>query len=156
MIRRLGITLVICLSGCGSVTNPAAPPNDFSAGNFALNIVASNSCSTLPDAGRNRNWNIGLVKTGSAVAATMMGWPETAAVFSQTNFAGTANGSSLMLVGYIYDRIVGCEASLCYRAEGTITATQSGDVITGTLNGVVAYDATTCTAADHKVMLTRR
>jgi len=28
--------------------------------------------------------------------------------------------------------------------------------LTGTFNGVVAYDTTTCTATDHKVTLTRR
>src|SRR5262245_36574398 len=124
MIRPLGFTLIMCLSGCGGIANPTAPPSDFSDGNFATNIVASSSCTTLDEAGRNRSWNIGLVKTGSVVAATMQGWPETAAVFSQTNLTGTVTGSSLMLAGYIYDTIVGCEISLCYRAEGTITATQ--------------------------------
>jgi hypothetical protein len=157
MIRQSSLLLVICLSGCGGVVNPASPPNDFSDGNFATHIVASNSCSTLPDAARSRNWNIGLVKTGPTVLATMEGWPDSmATVISQTNLAGTANGSSLMLAGYIYDTIVGCEAALCYRAEGTVTATQSGNVISGTLTGVVGYDATTCTATDHKVTFTRR
>jgi len=56
----------------------------------------------------------------------------------------------------MYDTIDGCSNSLCYRAEGTITATQSGNVIRGTLNGVVTYDTTTCTATDHKVTLTRQ
>lgn len=156
MIRQLGVAFAICLAGCGGVVNPSSPPNDVSSGNFSVNIVASNSCTTLADAGRNRNWTLGLVKTGSAVSVTMQGWPETAAVSSQINMAGTASGSSLMLTGTIFDTVVGCTEALCYRAEGTITATQSGNVITGTLNGVVAYELTTCTAADHKVTLTRR
>ena len=56
----------------------------------------------------------------------------------------------------IYDTIAGCTESLCYRAEGTITATQSGNVITGALSGVLTYDATTCPASDHKVTFTRQ
>jgi hypothetical protein len=156
MTRRFALALAMCLSACGSVSNPASPPNDFSDGNFATTIVASSSCSTLADAGRNRSWNIGLSKSGPVVTATMQGWPDAAAVFSQVNLAGTTTGSSLTLNGYIYDTIAECVPAFCYRAEGTITATQSGNVITGSLNGVVAYDATTCTATDHKVTFTRR
>jgi hypothetical protein len=156
MIRYLGIALVICLSGCGGVTNPGSPPNDFSSGNFLLNIVASDSCTTLADPGRNRSWNMGLVMTGTIVSVTMQGWPDETTVIAQTNMAGTANGSSLILVGSIFDTVVACAEPLCYRGEGTITATQSGNVIRGTLNGVVAYEQTSCTAADHKVTFTRR
>ena len=156
MIRQLGVVLSICLPGCCGVVNAGTAPSEFTSGNFSVNIVASSSCTTLADAGRNRNWTLGLTKTGSAVSATMQGWPETAAVISQTNMAGTATGSSLMLTGSIFDTVVGCSEPLCYRAEGTIAGTQSGNVITGTLNGVVAYETTTCTAADHKVTFTRR
>ena len=120
-----------------------------------MNILAAESCSTLADPGRNRNWKIGLVTSGSAVSSSIQGYSESA-VISQTNLTGTAHGSALLLSGYVYDTIDGCSNPLCYRAEGTITATQSGNVIRGTLNGVLAYDATMCTAADHKVTLTRQ
>ena len=155
MIRQIGIVLAICLPGCGGVINAGTAPSEFTSGSFSVNIVASSSCTTLADTGRTRNWTFLLTKTGSAVSATMQGWPETAAVISQTHMAGTATGSSLMLTGSIVDTVVGCSEPLCYRAEGTIAGTQSGNVITGTLNGVVAYEATTCTAADHKVTFTR-
>jgi hypothetical protein len=155
MIRQLGIVLAICLPGCGGVVNAGTAPSEFTSGNFAVNIVASSSCTMLADAGRNRNWTLGLTKTGSTVSVLMQGWPETAAVISQTNMAGTATGSSLMLTGSIFDTVIGCSEPLCYRAEGTIAGRQSGNVITGTLNGVVAYEVTTCTATDHKVTFTR-
>jgi len=96
------------------------------------------------------------VKSGSSVVASMQGWSDSATVFSQTNMAGTASGSSLMLAGSIYDTVIGCAESLCYRAEGTITATQSGNTINGTLSGVLTYEFTTCSAADHKVTFTRQ
>ena len=150
-----GFCLLVWLSSCSSVSNPASPPNDFSSGNFSMNIVAADTCSALANPGRSRNWRIGLVTTGSAVSSYIQGYSESA-VISQTNLAGTASGSSLRLSGYMYDTIDGCSNSLCYRAEGTITATQSGNVIRGTLNGVVTYDTTTCTATDHKVTLTRQ
>lgn len=150
-----GFFLLVWLSSCGGVANPAAPPNDFSSGNFSINILAADTCSTLATPGHNRNWKIGLVTTGSAVTSVIQGYSESA-VISQTNLAGTAKGSSLLLSGYIFDTIDGCPNPLCYRAEGTITATQSGNVIRGTLNGVLTYDTTTCTATDHKVTLTRQ
>ena len=61
-----------------------------------------------------------------------------------------------MLTGFIYDTVVGCGESLCYKAEGTITATQSGNLINGTLSGVLTYEYTTCMAADHKVTFIRQ
>jgi hypothetical protein len=61
-----------------------------------------------------------------------------------------------MLGGYIYETITGCTDPFCYRAEGTLTARQSGAAISGTLNGVLTYDGTACTAPDHKVTLTRQ
>ncbi len=156
MIRPLGIALVIGLSACGGIADPGSPSNEFSTGNFLVNIVASNSCTSLIDAGRNRSWKMGLVKTGSVVSVTMQGWADSATVISQTTLAGAASGSSLTLSGSILDTVVDCREPLCYRAEGTIAATQSGNVVTGNLNGVVAYEFTTCTAADHKVTFTRR
>lgn len=150
-----GLSLLVWLSSCSSISNPTSPPNDFSSGNFSINILAADTCSTLATPGRNRTWKLGLVATGSAVVSVMQGYSESAAL-SQTNLAGTANGSSLLLSGYIFDTIDGCSNSLCYRAEGTITATQSGNVLRGTLNGVLTYDTTTCTATDHKVTLTRQ
>jgi len=99
---------------------------------------------------------MGLVKTGSSVVASMQGWTDAATVFAQTNMVGTASGSSLMLTGAIYDTVVGCAESLCYRAEGSITATQSGNVINGTLSGALTYEFTTCSATDHKVTFTRQ
>ena len=150
-----GFALLVWLSSCSNVSNPASPPNDFSSGNFSMNILAAEACSTLADPGRNRNWKIGLVTTGSAVSSYIQGYSESA-VISQTNLAGTAHGSSLLLSGYMFDTIDGCSNPLCYRAEGTITGTQSGNVIRGTLNGVLTYDTTTCTAPDHKVTLTRQ
>jgi hypothetical protein len=119
-------------------------------------IVASSTCTTLPDAARNRGWKMGLVKTGSDVVASMQGWSDSATVFSQTNLTGSASRSSLMLNGWVYDTVVGCAAALCYQADGRITATQSGNVITGTLNGAVTYDSVTCQAPDHKVTFTRQ
>ena len=156
MLRRLAFTLVICLSACGGVTDPSTPPNDFSTGNFAMNIVASDSCATLADAARNRSWNVGLVMTGSSVTGYVQGWADPATVITQVTLAGTATGRTLSLAGSVYETIVGCEAALCYRAEGALSATQTGNVLTGTFNGVVAYDTTSCTATDHKVTLTRR
>jgi hypothetical protein len=146
----------ISVSACGSVANPASPSSDFSSGNFSLNIVASGTCMALAEAGRDRSWRIGLVKTGSAVASSMQGWSDSATVWSQTNLQGTASGSSLKLTGYIYDTVDGCSNALCYRAEGTITATQSGNVINGTFNGMLTYEQTTCTAPDHTVTFRRR
>ena len=99
---------------------------------------------------------MGLVKTGSSVVAAMQGWSDPATVFSQTNMTGSATGSSLTLTGWIYDTVVGCGASLCYQADGTIAATQSGNVINGTLKGVLTYESTSCQASDHKVMFTRQ
>ena len=99
---------------------------------------------------------MGLVKTGSDVVASIQGWTSPATVFSQTNLTGSASGSSLMLNGWIYDTVVGCAAALCYQADGRITATQSGNVINGTLNGVVTYDSVACQAPDHKVTFTRQ
>src|SRR6476646_3271783 len=146
-LLRAGIGLVIFAAGCGGLANPASPSNDFSSGNFSMNIVASSTCTTLPDAAKNRGWKIGLVKTGSSVTASMQGgWSDPATVFSQTNMTGSATGSSLTLTGWIYDTVVGCEASLCYQADGTITATQSGNVINGTLKGVLTYESTSCQA----------
>jgi len=156
VIKKLSIPLVLLLSACGSVTAPGTVPNDFSSGNFTMNIVASNSCTTLADAGRNRNWNVGLVMTGSAVQGNVQGWPDPATVITQVTLAGTANGRMLSLTGSVYETIVGCQPALCYRAEGSLTATQTANVIDGTFNGVVAYDTTSCTAADHKVTFTRR
>ena len=121
-----------------------------------MNIVASSACTTLPDAARNRGWKVGLVKTGSDVVASIQGWSDSATVFSQTNLTGSASGSSLMLNGWIYDTVAGCAAALCYQADGRITATQSGNVINGTLNGAVTYDSVTCRAPDHKVAFTRQ
>ena len=121
-----------------------------------MNIVASSTCTTLPDVAKNRGWKIGLVKTGSDVVASMQGWTSPATVSSQTVLTGSATGSALMLQGYIYDTVVGCAESLCYRAEGTITATQSGNVINGTLSGVLTYEFTACSATDHKVTFTRQ
>jgi hypothetical protein len=86
----------------------------------------------------------------------MQGWSSSATVFSQTNLTGSASGSSLMLTGWIYDTVVGCTPALCYQAEGQIAATQSGNILNGTLNGVVAFDSMSCAAADHKVMFTRQ
>ena len=146
----------ISLSACGSMTSPASPSSDFSSGNFSLNIAASGTCTTLAGAGRDRSWRIGLVKTGSTVTSSMQGWSDSATVWSQTNLQGTASGSSLKLTGYIYDTVDGCTNSLCYRAEGTITARQSGNVINGTFSGVLTYEQTTCTASDHTVTFTRR
>src|SRR5262249_7226333 len=60
-----GFCLLVWLSSCGNVSNPASPPNDFSSGNFAMTIVAADTCSTLANPGRNRNWKIGLVTAGS-------------------------------------------------------------------------------------------
>ena len=153
---RVSIVLLIFAAGCGGISDPTAPPNDFSSGNFSMNITASSACATLADAGRNRSWKMGLVKTGSSVVGSMQGWSDSATVFSQTTLAGTATGSSLMLTGSIYDTVVGCAESLCYKAEGTITATQSGNTINGTLSGVLTYEFTTCSAADHKVTFTRQ
>jgi len=62
----------------------------------------------------------------------------------------------LTLAGSIFETIVGCDQALCYRAEGSLTATQTGNVLTGTFNGTVGYGTTSCTATDHKVTLTRR
>ena len=156
IFRAAGVIVLISVTACGSVNNPASPPNDFSSGNFSMTIVASGTCSTLADAGRNRGWKMGLVKTGSSVVASMQGWTDAATVFAQTNMVGTASGSSLMLTGAIYDTVVGCAESLCYRAEGSITATQSGNVINGTLSGALTYEFTTCSATDHKVTFTRQ
>ncbi|HTH04029.1 MAG TPA: hypothetical protein VL882_27325 [Vicinamibacterales bacterium] len=155
VFRAAGVVLLLSATACGGISNPASPPSDFSSGNFAMNIVASNTCSTLADAGRNRGWRLNLVKTGSSVIGYMQGWSDKATVSSQTTLAGTANGSSLSLTGSIYDTVAGCAEALCYRAEGTITATQSGNVINGTLNGVLTYEFTTCSATDHKVTFTR-
>src|SRR5204863_7204045 len=154
--QATGIALVIFLSSCGSISNPASPSSDFSSGNFSLNIVASASCTALADAGRNRAWKMGLVKEGSTVTGSMQGWSDSATVFSQTTLAGTASGSSLMLAGTIFDTVDGCSTTLCYGAVGTMTATQSGHVISGALNGTLTYDLTTCTASDHKVTFTRQ
>lgn len=151
-----GIAFLACVSSCGSITAPGTPLNDFSSGNFSVNIVASATCTSLADAGRNRNWKIGLIMTGSTVSSSMQGWGDPATVVSQTTLQGTASGSSLKLTGYIIDTVDGCATTLCYRAEGTITATQSGNVINGTLDGVVTYEQTTCTATDHAVTLVRR
>jgi hypothetical protein len=153
-LRAAGVLLFISLPACGGVTT--APSNDFSSGNFAMTLVASSTCTTLAAAGQNRGWKMGLVKTGSAVTGSMQGWTDPATVFSQTNFTGSATGSSLSLTGWIYDTVVGCGTSLCYQAEGTITATQSGYVINGTFNGVLTYEFTTCRASDHKVTFTRQ
>ena len=155
-MKRLCIPLVFLLSGCGSITAPGTAPNDFSSGNFAMNIVASNSCTSLADAGRDRNWNVGLVMTGSTVTGNIQGWSDPATVVTQGALAGTASGRMLSLAGSIYETIVDCQPALCYRAEGSIDATQTGNTLTGTFNGVVAYDTTSCTATDHKVTLTRR
>jgi hypothetical protein len=135
---------------------PSSVPNDFSSGNFTMNIVASSACTSLADAGRNRNWNVGLVMTGSSVTGTVTGWNDPATVITQASLAGTANGRMLSLNGSIFETIVGCEQALCYRAEGTITATQTGNVLSGTFNGTVGYGTTSCTATDHKVTITRR
>lgn len=151
-----GLVLLVFLSSCGGIASPTSSSNEFSSGNFSMNLVASNACVTLADSGRNRNFKIGLVKTGSSVSSVMQGWSDSATVFAQTNLAGTATGSSLTLSGYLFETINGCSDPLCYRAEGTMTATQSGDVISGTLNGVLTYELTTCTAPDHKVTLTRQ
>jgi hypothetical protein len=148
--------LLLSATACGKINNPGFPPDEFSSGNFSMNIVASGSCTTLADAGRNRTWKMGLEKTRSEVVAWMEGWGDSATVFSQTTLTGSATGSSLMLTGAIYDTIAGCTQSLCYRAEGAITATQSGNVIYGTLSGVLTYDSTTCPASDHKVTFTRQ
>jgi hypothetical protein len=156
VMNRLCIPLMLLVSACGSVTAPGTVPNDFSSGNFTMNIVASNSCTSLANAGRDRNWNVGLLMTGSAVQGNVQGWPDPATVITQVTLAGSANGRMLSLTGSIYETIVGCEAALCYRAEGSLAATQTGNTLTGTFNGVVAYDTTTCTATDHKVTLTRR
>jgi hypothetical protein len=155
-LRAAGVLLVILMSACGSIANPASPPNDFSSGNFSMTIVASSTCTTLADAGRNRSWKMGLVKTGSTVTASTQGWSDPATVFSQANLMGSATGSSLRLTGSIYDTVVGCAEALCYRAEGTITATQSGNVINGSLSGVLTYEFTTCSATDHTVTFTRQ
>ena len=154
--RLSAIVLVVFVSACGSVTEPGSGPSDFSSGNFRVNIVASDACTTLAPAGHDRSWNMGLVKSGPVVSVSMQGWDATTTVVAQTDFAGTANGSSLTLTGGVFDAIYGCATTLCYRAEGTITAMQSGNVLTGTLNGAVSYDLTTCTATTHKVTLTRR
>jgi hypothetical protein len=156
MFRRLCIATVVGLSACGGVTNPSSPPNDFSSGNFAMNIVASDTCTALADAGRDRRWNVGLVTTGSSVTGTVQGWPDPATVIAQLALTGSTEGRTLTLTGLIVERIVGCAPVDCYRAEGTLNATQTGYVLTGTFNGVVSYDATSCTASDHKVTLTRR
>src|SRR5262245_41641419 len=108
--------MMLLLSTCSSVTAPATVPTDFSSGNSTMNIVASNSCTTLADAGRNRNWNVGLVMTGSAVQGNVQGWPDQATVIAQVTLAGTANGRMLSLAGSIYETIVGCQPTLCYRA----------------------------------------
>jgi len=156
VIRKLCIPLVFLVSSCGGVASPGTPPNDFSSGNFAMNIVAASTCTDLADAGRNRNWNVGLEMTGSAVTGYVQGWSDPNTVIAQVTLAGTATGRMLSLTGSIYETIVGCEQALCYRAEGTTTATQTGNTLTGTLNGVVAYGTTSCTATDHKVTITRR
>lgn len=155
-MRRLTASLVFLVSACGGVTSPGTPPDDFSSGNFTMNIVAANTCSDLVEAGRNRSWNVGLFMTGSAVTGTVQGWTDPNTVVAQVTLAGTATGRMLSLTGSIFETIVGCEQSLCYRAEGTTTASQTGNTLTGTLNGVVAYGTTSCTATDHKVTLTRR
>jgi len=155
-LRAAGVLLVVSTSACGSISNPASPSNDFSSGNFSMTIVASGTCTTLPDVAKNRGWKMGLVKTGSDVVASMQGWSSPATVFSQTDLTGSATGSSLTLKGHIYDTVDGCATALCYQADGSITATQSGNVINGTLNGVVTYEFTSCQAADHKVTLTRQ
>jgi hypothetical protein len=121
-----------------------------------MNIVASNTCTSLTDAGRDRSWNVGLVMTGSSVMGNVQGWSDPATVITQVTLAGTANGRMLSLTGSIFETIVGCEQALCYRAEGTLTATQTGNVLTGTFSGAVGYGTTSCTATDHKVTLTRR
>jgi hypothetical protein len=154
--RVAGLALLIVLSSCGRIISPGSPPDDFSSGNFALTINASPSCTTLADAGRSRSWKIGLVTDGPSVTGAMEGWSDSAIVISQTTLGGTASGSSLQLTGYIYDTVDGCSMPLCYRAEGTITATQSGNVISGTLDGMLTYDQTTCAARDHQVRLMRQ
>jgi hypothetical protein len=156
MFQRLAIAMLMGVSACGGVTDPSSPPNDFSSGNFAMNLVASDTCTTLADAGRNRSWNVGLVATGSSVTGNLQGWPDPATAIAQVTLTGTAKGRMLTLTGSISERIVGCAPLDCYRAEGTLNATQTGYVLAGTFNGVVAYDATSCTATDHKVTLTRR
>jgi hypothetical protein len=155
-MKRLCIPLMFLVSACGSVTAPGTVPDDFSSGNFTMNIVASNSCTTLADAGRDRTWNVGLVMTGSAVTGNVQGWPDPATVITQITLSGTANGRMLSLAGSIYETIAGCELPLCYHAEGSLAATQTGNTLTGTFNGVVGYDTTSCSATDHKVTLTRR
>jgi hypothetical protein len=155
-MKRLCILLVFLVSACGSVTAPGTVPDDFSSGNFTMNIVASNSCTTLADAGRDRTWNVGLVMTGSTVTGNVQGWPDPATVITQITLSGTANGRMLSLAGSIYETIAGCKSAFCYHAEGSLTATQTGNTLAGTFNGVVGYDTTSCTATDHKVTLTRR
>src|SRR3954454_9072418 len=83
-VRPAGVALLIFLASCGSISNPTSPPNDFSSGNFSLNIVASATCTALADPGRNRGWKMGLVKQGSAVTASIQGWSDSATVISQT------------------------------------------------------------------------
>ena len=156
MFRRLAIAIAIGLPACGGVTDPSSPPNDFSSGNFTMNIVASDACTALADAGRNRSWNVGLLAAGSSVTGDLQGWPDPATAVAQAAFTGTAKGRMLTLTGSIFERIVGCAPLDCYRAEGTLNATQTGYVLTGTFDGVIGYDTTTCTAPDHKVTLTRR
>jgi hypothetical protein len=156
MFRRLAIATVTGLCACGGVSDPSSPPNDFSTGNFAMNIVASDACTALADAGRDRSWKVGLVATGSSVTGNLQGWTDPATVITQLTLTGTASGRMLTLQGAIFERIVGCAPLDCYRAEGTLNATQAGYALTGTFNGVIGYDATTCTATDHKVTLTRR
>ena len=121
-----------------------------------MNIVASDTCTALADAGRSRTWNVGLVATGSSVTGSVQGWPDPATVITQIALTGSTEGRKLTLTGWILERIVGCEPVNCYRAEGTLDATQTGYVLAGTFNGLIGYDATSCTATDHKVTLTRR
>jgi hypothetical protein len=155
-LRAAGVLLFISTFACGSISNPASPSNDFSSGNFSMTIVASSTCTTLPDVAKSRGWKVGLVKTGSDVVSSMQGWSGPGTVFSQTDLTGSANGSSLTLKGHIYDTVDGCATALCYQADGSIAATQSGNVINGMLNGVVTYEFTSCQASDHKVTFTRQ
>ena len=156
VIRKLCIPLTFLASACGSIAAPGPASNDFSSGNFAMNLVASDACPSLAEPGSDRSWNVGLVMAGSSVMGTVQGWPEPATVITQVTLAGNANGRTLSLAGSIFETIVGCEQTLCYRAEGALTATQTGNVLTGTFNGTIGYATTSCTATDHKVTLTRR
>lgn len=153
------VLLHACGGGSGSSPSPVPTPTPDAniAGNYTLQITASDACaSQLPAAARVTQYSAAVTQTGTTVAFNAVGSVGTMPLNQST---GTVSGNTVSLqMAFAEQRN---RPLYIYQLTATGTGNVQGSSIGGTLNGLVSYVGTNfaaiqCSATDHRFEFTRK